>query len=261
MVKSFDHCLCDFFLQNLNSFKNSKLFEITGFYLKTEKLVIFSNDFFNAFNAKTPEFCKLVSDIIIVCKNHYNFIFKIIRYYLYISFFVYIFVFSFSFLLLLYGNDFCFKLTKVLLQMYCFWTYPICKFRFVFKYFFFWPFKIALLLFKLLCFILKSIFDMPKGNVTEALSKENSNYPADRTVYELNCIRNKTEKAWTYYNLYNDFTRVGHFLSKAMDESDQPKIDLHFQNFWNFNKNMRRVDTKYPCPNIHEWNDWYNNRK
>lgn len=91
--------------------------------------------------------------------------------------------------------------------------------------------------------------------------EEKPNYPEDRTEYELNCMNNKVGKAWTFYNLFTDSKKTAHLLSEAMNNGDKPDIQKHYNDFDKFNQGMRGIDKKYPCPSIHEWNEWYNKSK
>jgi hypothetical protein len=65
----------------------------------------------------------------------------------------------------------------------------------------------------------------------------------------------KAQRAWTLYNLFNDARNSAHFTAASLD-NDELVGNKAFIKSWNkFQKRMREIDEKFPCPSIHEFNE------
>lgn len=250
LIKKFDQCLCNnmpFIKNKLENYKNK---------LKSEKLIADCQIFYKKIDSWFPNFTLFIRDLFFLLEKNSSFILKSSRFYIYFCVIVYILTFFFSFFLILTHNTFCFKIASWLLYFYHIWTYPIRKIRFIFGFFFLGPFKIFGLSLQL-CYSIFEVFTVNNNKINECMDKDSSNYPKSRTDYELNCMQNKAKKSWTYYNLFNDMRKVGHGLSEAMNNSDEPKIEKFYSKFNKFNLKMKETDDNYPCPKPHEWESWY----
>lgn len=252
--------------QVLNTFYSVKSF---FYFEKIKNILFFIKPYFFSFISKIdniiclkyPNLHKLVNDILYVCRSNKEFILYCIRIYLYLTILLYIITFSFLTIILFTESKNLVYLGELLARVYNFWTLPIKRIRFLIKYLFIIPFK-------LLNFILYPITYRPKNTTAECMSSKEENKDfgkspkqgrdtsLDATEWELNCMRNKTEKTLTSIDLLNKLRHAAHQTSFFMDQDIRKTAKPFSKSYENFTNKLEDIDNTHRCPKHYEKEQW-----
>ena len=247
--------------------KNMKFYEYTKKNIENIINFIYNNFLLNQHNL-----LKLLTDLYTVYNNNSIYIWYIIRMYLYLTIILYAVFFIIITFSLYSQNVYLLFISKKILMVYYYWTYPIKKFKFLIKYIFIAPYKII----SFLLYIINSIFlffsqiinNISKGGGSAEACPNDYNYSEesksptngrksslDSTQWELNCMENYKRKTIAAASIWQNLSKSASLASSAMDNNDEiPNIFSH--NWKNSIEKFKDIDNTSWCPNNYEREKW-----
>lgn len=245
----------------------------------------------NLLLAQYPDLHKLINEFILFFFSNKNFIFFLLRIYIYLCFFFYLVAWFFIFLGLLTQNYYILWFAKFCWSVYKIWTYPIKKERFLIGKLFSFPIRLVSLFYYFLIYLFNffksviSLFNqfifgnkpgecMGLGNEEEEKNEKNDisdiemeiirrNFiiknSTDSVQRELNCFENKKEKTTAVFKYVNKLRLASLEACERMDNENYHNLSKNWtdslhsstKEFW---LTMDDINETRPCLNEHEFN-------
>jgi hypothetical protein len=260
------------------------LLKINVFFTKIKILLKFPQlikKFNKKINSNFPNLHKLFIDLLNVFYQNKDFILLQIRLYLYITIILYIFVFfSLSFILALQFKSLIF-FGEILFWLFKKWIWPIRKFINWTKYIYNKIKFVLMIIYNFIKHIVINFLNKIKSSGSgknESLMKKFDDDDNDNeinfndfgkspqsgrssglssTEWELNCMKNKTEKINNLYNFTSKWKLASQLTSTNLDlDLDKDSLKTFTQIYNDFQEKKDIINNKNWCPNNFEKEDW-----